>query len=271
MREYILPSSSNPVSWLAPPELLMLKNNEVHVWRASLEMTPYQLKTMKSILSADELSRAGRYYFQKDRDIFIASRGLLRTILGRYLNMGPEELRFCYGPYGKPSLEVKTQGGEVLCFNVSHSHGLALFAFALEREIGVDLEHIRPDISTGDIAAQFFSQRETDALNSLPENIRRKVFFTFWTRKEALLKAEGKGLVHDLNQYEILPDKNKMHIIIRPGNGPQSINIWSLRDLDAGPGYAAALAIQGQGRRTLNRFFFGFAGTAHPFNKSGSV
>lgn len=167
-RQEVFPKMVTQASWLPPPERVMLNNYEVHVWRTSLEITPSQVKTMEHILSADELSRAERYYFQKDRDYFIAARGLLRTILGKYLLMQPDELRFCYGPFGKPALEGKTHG-KTLCFNASHSHGLALFSCALEREIGVDLEHIRSDISTGDIAAQFFSQREAAALNALPE------------------------------------------------------------------------------------------------------
>jgi len=242
---FILPKAGDSVSWLVPPELPTLNNDEVHIWRASLEMTPYQLKTMERILSADELNRAGKYYFQKDRDCFIASRGLLRTMLGSYLLMQPDELRFCYGPFGKPALEEKTRG-KMLCFNVSHSHGLALFSCAFDREIGVDLEYIRADISTGDIAAQFFTQREADALNSLPENIRQKAFFTLWSRKEAVMKADGMRLALERNQYEVLPDQNEMHITCRPGNEPQAEDIRSLRDLDAGPGFAAALAVKGR-------------------------
>ena len=241
----VFPKMATQASWLAPPECVMLNNYEVHVWRASLEMTPSQVKTMEHMLSADELSRAGRYYFPKDRDYFIAARGLLRTILGRYLLMQPDELSFCYGPFGKPALEEKIHG-KTLCFNYSHSHGLALFSCALDREMGVDIEYIRADISTGDIAAQFFSQREVAALNSLSENVRQKAFFTLWTRKEALMKADGMGLALELNQYEILLDQNKMHIKLKLGNEPQAADIWSLSDLDAGPGYAAALAIEGR-------------------------
>jgi 4'-phosphopantetheinyl transferase len=240
-----IPDMATQASWIVPPECVTLNNYEVHVWRASLEMTPSQMKTMEDILSADELSRAGRYYFQKDRDYFIAARGLLRTILGKYLLIQPEELRFSYGPFGKPALEGKTHG-KTLCFNASHSHGLALFSCALEREIGVDLEHIRSDISTGDITAQFFSKREAAALDALPENVRQKAFFTLWTRKEALMKADGRGLALDPHQYEVLTGQNELHIPRVQGEELQDGDIWSLRDLNAGPGYAAALAVKGQ-------------------------
>jgi 4'-phosphopantetheinyl transferase len=241
----VLTGAEIQASWLAPPECMMLNNDEVHVWRASLEMTPSQVKTLEQMLSADELSRTGRFYFQKDRDHFIVARGLLRTILGKYLLMKPDELRFCYGPFGKPALEEKTHG-KTLRFNASHSHGLALFSFALDREIGVDLEYIRSDFSVEDIAAQFFSQREAGALNALPENVRQKAFFTLWTRKEALMKADGTGLALDLHQYEVFTGQNELHIPRNLGNELQRVDIWSLRDLDAGSGYAEALAVEGQ-------------------------
>ena len=98
----------------------------------------------------------------------------------------------------------------------------------------------------GDIAAQFFSQQEAVTLNTLPENVRQKAFFNLWTRKEALMKADGTGLTLDLHQYEVLIEQNERHIMRNPGNKPQTVDIWSLRNLDAGPGYAAALAVLGQ-------------------------
>jgi 4'-phosphopantetheinyl transferase len=236
------------VSWLTPPEKLVLCNDEVHVWRASLEVRPSQVKTLKQIISDDELSRAERFHFQRDRDHYIVARGLLRTILVKYLRMKPGELRFCYSPFGKPALEEKIHGN-TLRFNASHSHCLALFAVALDRDIGVDLEYIRSDFSFGNIAGQFFSQGEADALNSLPEHLRQEAFYTLWTRKEAYLKARGKGLPGGLNDIEFsltagdpaeLPE-----IHISSQEGP----LWLLRDLTVEPGYASAVAVEGNNWR----------------------
>ena len=237
------PKAGDSVSWLAPPELPTLNNEEVHVWRASLEMTPYQVKTLEQLLSADEMDKAERFHFQKDRDHFIAARGILRSILGRYLKMNPDKLKIYYGPYGKPALTGETGGN--FRFNISHSHGLALFSFALDREIGVDLEYIRSDLSDGNIAAQFFSQREAVALNALPENVRQKAFFTLWTRKEAYLKEQGRGLSGDLKQSEVFP------VLGCPSESPeingssQEESPWLLMDLAVLPEYAAALAVEG--------------------------
>ncbi len=230
--------------WLTPPGDLTLSSDEVHVWRASLEMVPPQVKALKQLLSADELIRADRFYFQKDRDHFIVARGLLRLILSRYLQIEANELYFCYGPFGKPALEDETFK-KLLRFNISHSHGLALFAVTHKREIGVDLEYISSDISSKDIAEKFFSVREFDTLNALPEHKRMKAFFVSWARKEAYLKARGKGLSGDLNNFDVTPasgDPAELFEIHRFCTEGVS---WSLRDLDVEPEYAAALAVEG--------------------------
>jgi 4'-phosphopantetheinyl transferase len=240
----ILQKVGNSVSWLPSPELLMLKNNEVHVWRASLEVRASLAKTLNQILSDDELSRAKRFHFQKDRDHYIIARGLLRTILGKYLRMKPEELRFCYGPFGKPSLEEKI--GDTLRFNASRSHGLALFAFSLHRDMGVDLEYIRSGFSFENIAGQFFAQRETDALNSLPEHLRQEAFYTLWTRKEAYLKAQGLGLSADMNQYDVLTGAGCPEQISKVDASSGEKSPWVLMHLAVSPGYASAVAVKGQ-------------------------
>ena len=123
-------------SWDSPPKTLILESDAVHVWRASLNLSASHLHTLEATLTADECARAERFYFQKDREHFIAGRGVLRDILSRYLGREPDQLRFCYNPYGKPILAGES-GGDALCFNLSHSHGLALYAVNRGREIGI--------------------------------------------------------------------------------------------------------------------------------------
>jgi len=241
---FVLPKMDAAGSWLAPPERLMLNNDEVHIWCASLEMTSSQVKTMENILSADELSRAGRYYFPKHRDHFIAARGLLRTILGRYAGKNPEDLQFSYGPNGKPELTEETGGN--FRFNISHSHGLSLFAVTLNRDAGVDLEYINSDLSVGDLAEQFLSPRELLAFKAVPEHGRPRAFFTAWTRKEACLKAQGRGLSADLRQLEVFPASGCQCKFPEKMKGPgQKESPWLLMDLAVLPEYAAALAVEG--------------------------
>jgi 4'-phosphopantetheinyl transferase len=238
---FVLPKAVGSVSWLAPPELPVLNNKEVHVWRASLEMRPYQLKTLERLLSDDESDRAGRFHFQKGRDYFIAARGILRTILGRYLKMNPANLKFSYGPYGKPELDKKTNP-EIIRFNISHSRGLALYAVTQKREIGVDLEYINSGSSFGSIAEQYFSQREAAALKAFPEHLRQQLFFQLWTRKEACLKAQGRGLSGDLKQVNVTGCTGGFP----EASGPsQEESLWALLDLAVLPEYASALVVEG--------------------------
>jgi 4'-phosphopantetheinyl transferase len=223
-----------------------MNNDEVHVWRSSLEMMPSHVKTLKQILSADELNRAGRFYFQKDSDHFVAARGFLRLILGKYLGIEPGEILFCYGPHGKPELAEGINGKSVR-FNVTHSHGLAIYAVTRGHNVGVDLEYLHPDLVVEDIMEQWFQPREIASLKAHPHHIRMRVFFTYWTRKEACLKALGMGLVHDLNRVEFSETIGEPLGIHNIYEKARKDSLWTVKDLDAGFGYAAALAIEGHG------------------------
>ena len=172
LQQCSFPKGNQFIPWLAPHQVPELKRNDVHVWRASLEMTSMKMEILQHSFAVDELRRAERFRFPEDKNNFIIARGLLRTILGRYLNMKPGNIRFCCGPYGKPELAA-ADGMELLRFNVSHSRGLALYAVTLEREIGIDLEYIRPDIAIDDIAGQFFSPGESAFLKTLSGDVQK--------------------------------------------------------------------------------------------------
>ncbi len=231
-------------SWDFPPKTLMLPNNAVHVWRASLNASPSYLHTLESKLTADERARAERFYFQKHREHFIAGRGLLRNILSRYLDREPDQLRFCYNSYGKPALIEETDT-ERLCFNLSHSHGIALYAITRGREIGIDIEYFRPDVEAEKLAERFFSPREVTVLRALPEHLRKEGFFNCWTRKEAYIKAEGKGLSIPLNAFDVSLIPGEPAALLRTQKHPQEAACWSLQALNPVPSYAAALAVKG--------------------------
>lgn len=222
----------------------VLEKKEVQVFRASLQVSPGKREMFQTVLSGDELSRAARFHFPKDRDHYVTARGLLRRLLGRYTGADPRALRFFYGPHGKPFLD-SGPGTEPLKFNISHSHGLCLLAFSRGKEVGVDIEYIRPSRPEDeDIVMRFFAPAEAAALGALPPDLRQKEFFTFWSRKEAYLKARGFGVAMELRSFDVSgrPDERTGMIGIK---GDEESPLWSLRDLDAGPGYAAALAAEG--------------------------
>ena len=146
------------------------------------------LEKLEASLSPDERSRADRFHFPHDRYRFIAGRGILRALLGAYLDRDPKDLVFRYGPQGKPSLETNEDDHSV-SFNLSHKQGLAVYAFARGRRLGIDLESISTAFPGEEIATRFFSPRELEELLALPPEARAEGFFLAWTRKEAYIKA----------------------------------------------------------------------------------
>lgn len=231
-------------SWSRPPKKLSLAANEIHVWRAGLSLKASYLHGLKQILSADEQARAERFYFRKDREHFIAARGLLRVILGRYLNMEPSRLRFRYNPYGKPDFAGES-GKNGLRFNLAHSQELVLFAITRGREIGIDLEYIRGDLADSQVAERYFSPREVEALRALPKDLQPLGFFNCWTRKEAYVKARGEGLTVPLDKFEVSLAPGEPPALLHVENQPQECSRWSLEKLIPDPGYAAALVVEG--------------------------
>ena len=233
-----------PLLWRPAPETLLLHHDDVHVWRAALDMPEPHVQSLWHTLTADERQRAERYIFEKDRTHFVVARGLLRVLLGRYLHQDPQYLRFTYGPRGKPALAADMGAGS-LRFNVSHSHGLALYAMTRGRELGVDVERIRPEIVQEQVAERFFSPREVTTLRALPVSLQATAFFACWTRKEAYIKATGEGLALPLDQFDVSLAPGEPAALLHTAWDPQEAPRWTMQDLDPAPGYRAAVAVAG--------------------------
>ncbi|MEO6858657.1 MAG: 4'-phosphopantetheinyl transferase superfamily protein [Solirubrobacteraceae bacterium] len=197
--------------------------NEVHIWRAVLDLNHHELSKLQTYLSTDERDRADRYRSAGIRVRYIAARGWLRYLLGTYVGGEPSDLVFVRDEHGKPRLARATW--QSLSFNVSHSDGTALFAVAQGREVGIDVERVRGDVPL-EVVRRYFSDAERDALAALPAGMHLRGFFECWTRKEAYLKATGVGL-SGLVRSEV------------------DAAAWSLHAVDAGPDYVAALAVAG--------------------------
>ena len=133
------------ISWEAYPGNLTLPANEVHVWKASLDIPTADILCLERALSPEEKKRAGRFYYDQARQRSAAVRGMLKVLLGCYQQTDPCELQFHYGPYGKPYLHFprKVPG---LQFNLSHSADLVLYAFAIHRRLGIDVEHLNSNV-----------------------------------------------------------------------------------------------------------------------------
>ncbi|MDT7808173.1 MAG: 4-phosphopantetheinyl transferase [Acidobacteriota bacterium] len=230
--------------WLTPPRSPRLSADEVHVWRASLMRREEEMMTLLRSLSEDELRRADRFRFPRDQARFIAARGVLREILGRYLRTSPERVRFGYNAYGKPEL-LDAEERERLRFNLSHAGSVALFAFASGREVGVDVETLRDDAACAEVAAEFFSRREVETLRALPAHARTRAFYNCWTRKEAYIKARGMGLSLPLDCFDVsLAPGEPAALLATRGTEPEAAR-WSLREIDVETTYVAAVAVEG--------------------------
>ena len=234
---------SKSASWSQAPASPSVQNGEVHLWRVDLEQPEQVVKQFRSTLEGNELYRADRFHFEKDRRAFIVSRGFLRQVLGRYLTVNAETIRFSYGPYGKPALGGDHESS-TLRFNMSHSRGVALVAVTEDKALGVDVEYIRADFATEDIARRFFSPREVETFNAVPNDQRVAAFFRCWTRKEAYIKAIGLGLSQPLDGFDVTLGPGEPAALLRADDDDTSR--WSLSDLDAGEDYAAALVVEGQ-------------------------
>jgi 4'-phosphopantetheinyl transferase len=228
----------NSLPWTFAPPLPALGQHELHVWRASLDTPPAILGRLESTLNAGEKERAEKFLVPQARERFVAGRGILRELVATYLEIEPQKVEFMYGPQGKPSLS--TVHNSKVCFSVSHSREMALFAFAMDGEVGVDIEQVKPDFKGMEIAAHFFSSEEIAALAELAPELGAEAFFGCWTRKEAYVKARGQGLSIPLRGFTVSFADSKQ--LLRDETGAA----WSCCALKPARGFAGAVVVAGE-------------------------
>jgi 4'-phosphopantetheinyl transferase len=241
---------------------------EVHLWRCSLDLPLASLDEEYAVLASDEIERARRYKFTRDRRRFVAARSFLRRTLAEYLSVSPLEISFVYGAFGKPGLSRRPDGARVE-FNMSHSADLAILAISRGPEVGVDVEQVIQVPELQGTASRFFSAYENAALNEVPAENRNFAFYCCWTRKEAFLKALGHGLAHSLDSFDVSLDEERPKLVaVRSDRGAPSE--WTLFHLCPAPGYVAALAVKGNGVRVVWRSGMSW-GLGWPLAKAGEV
>ena len=232
-----------PTHWACPsPDIFRnLAPGIVHVWRVHLDMSPRQAALYRIDLSEDERARAERYRFPHHQYQFISTRGILRSLVGRYVGIPPGTLRFENNVQGKPSLIEPPHPS--LQFNVSHTSGMALLAFTVEQAVGIDVEQVNRNVSDQDIATRYFSPREAAYLASLSPDKRTQEFLTYWTCKEAYLKMRGIGLSGGMAQCEIALDPDGLKATVLSTNEANRGNDCSLFQINAGQAHIGALAV----------------------------
>jgi 4'-phosphopantetheinyl transferase len=225
-------------------EMAPLGQGEVHVRIASLERRQSELRFFESILAKDEIDRASRFHFQKDRERFVAGRGLLRMILSSYVGVPPGEIIFTYGSRGKPGLQ-RQEGRQPIEFNLAHSNGTAIYAITQDRPVGVDIESVKHEFPIESVAERFFSKVEVAALRSLPEDVRRTAFFKCWTRKEAFIKALGDGLSCPLADFDVSLAPGEPARLLDVRWASEEAHRWCMEDIDSVADYAASIVFSG--------------------------
>lgn len=229
--------------WQPGPSDPVIMPGEVHVWRSRLDL-PWSW-TMDEALSPEDRARADRFRFESDRRRFCVARASLRLILARYLQTKAGRLQIEVGDCGKPYFaDAKTSLG--LRFNLSHSHQLALMAITREREVGIDIEYMRSDFVTDEVAEHFFSPAEVKQFRALPAGVKPESFFNCWTRKEAYIKARGEGLYCPLDQFDVSLAPGEPAALLDSRVGAGEVDRWSFQEIFTEPGYAATIAVEGK-------------------------
>jgi 4'-phosphopantetheinyl transferase len=220
----------------------VLREGEVHLWWARLSLRHEEHADVSRMLSADERRRSDRYRVEPARRHFVAGRGMLRVLIGSYLDVDPAAVRISYGPFGKPLLDPWHRSD--LAFSVSHSDDVAVYAVGRSPAIGVDVEHVRP-VADGAIVERYFAPEEVVTYRALPDSHKRLAFFLGWTRKEACLKACGAGLTDGLASVEVtFVPGGPPRIVGAPVPGDESP--WWLQDIPAPAGLVGALTVRGK-------------------------
>lgn len=232
----------------------LLPAREVHVWRAGLTAGAGALEALATALDDHERERAARFAFDVDRHRYVVAHGVLRRLLGRYLHASPGSIRFVRGRHGKPYLHPGS--GSPLQFNLSHSGDSALFTVSAGPQVGIDIQQVRADRDLLGIADRFFSARERQALRTLPAEDVVAAFYRCWTRKEAYMKATGDGMTMALDSFDVTFAPGAPPALLRSARGDDEPRRWKLLGLAAGPGFEAALAVEGDNWRLRGRVPF---------------
>lgn len=217
----------------------ILKSNDIHVWCVNLLQPEPVLTKLTSLLNNDERERANRFMFAKHKNAFTVARGVLRLILGKYLQQSPESIEFAYAHYGKPYLPDNK-----LFFNLSHSNELAVYALCHTEMMGIDIEYVPKPIEHDALVTRFFSQYEIQQFRKLTPEQKQLGFFSGWTRKEAFIKAVGQGLSYPLDEFSVILTPEVEPLLFMSGDAAVPQTEWSLYSLNPAIDYVAAIAIQ---------------------------
>jgi 4'-phosphopantetheinyl transferase len=235
----------NPALLCEAKRALRLSPQTVHVWAFFLDAPAACLALCRQTLCRAEEARAERFVHAANRDHFIVAHGVLRQLLGRYTATPAPDIHFLIDTNGKPALEPRGGMASGVSFNMTHSHSRALIAVSDGRDIGIDLEKVKPDVRALAIARRYFCGAELAAIEGEASELQREAFFRYWVAKEAVLKGQGIGLRFPIDEFEVQFDARGASACIRTREPSRLASDWTIRMLPVEPGWAGALAVRG--------------------------
>jgi 4'-phosphopantetheinyl transferase len=242
------------IEWPSAPSTLSMQAGAVHVWAWNYHCSTESLKRYISLLSPEECLRMQRFHFERDRIQYAVCHAVLRIVLGQYIGLPPSSFCFDQNEFGRPHL-APPAAASGLTFNLSHTRHIALLAIATGITLGVDVEQIHP-IESG-LVEQYFSSQEQTALKALEGEDRLKGFYNCWTRKEAILKAEGNGLKVRLDAFDVSLNPKEQATVLGVRAGAGLMSNWHLTELRPAPGFVGALATDAPPAKVIRYRFEG--------------
>jgi len=232
------------MKWHKTPVDLQLGINYIDVWWSRVDLPATVIRQYAGTLSQQEKQRAERFTFADKYDEYVVTRGLLRKALAHVLGEKPGAFEFEYTLSNKPYLPRKYDD-KVISFNASHSHGQALVAISIDRNIGIDIECIRTGVEHEKLAQRFFSEAEYRALMQCPPEQRIYAFYATWTRKEAFVKAVGKGIAFGLSEFDVNIDPHQPPVMLATRWDPKDVSKWLVATIETESGYMATVVTDG--------------------------
>lgn len=238
-------------AWTSRP--LDLGADDVHVWYAFPERVadPASVEHLRAILSDEETARQRRFVFEKDRDLFLVARVLVRIVLSRYAGVAAAAWSFTEDAHGKPEIAGPAEGAG-LRFNLSHTDGLATCAVTRNHDVGVDVENVNRRVSMTELARRYFAAREAEAIERLSGAAQRERFFAHWTLKEAYVKTRGLGLSIPLDGFAFEFDSRDNARIVFMNAVTDSAADWQFARFQPSRPHRIAVAIRAPSDRPLS-------------------
>ena len=216
-----------------------MTEHTIQLWMAEFHQKDY--RSCWLLLDESERARSGQFKIEQVRQQYVITKGILKQLLARYMDVQPETIKFEWSEYGKPYVVGEGERDGVV-FNISHSGNKLAIVIGFRQELGVDIEQWKQRIHFPDLVKRYFAVDEIEYWDALPEHVRQKAFYDLWAKKESFVKAVGRGISLGLDQCVISNHQPVCFVRVPEIYGQTSE--WKLIDLEMPEGYSGALTVK---------------------------